>query len=113
MKSSHPTLALARLSAPSWPGRWLQLERFNAKTASGSPPAKDAGIRAERQRESIAATSSSTTCRCRSRRSRSDPERRTKPFKLGDLIEPFTPPPLAEIDKTAEWIDQPVQTAWR
>ncbi len=24
------------------------------------------------------------------------------------LIEPFTPPPLSELDKTAEWIDQPV-----
>ena len=33
-----------------------------------------------------------------------------KPFKLGDLIEPFTPPPLAELDKTAEWIDNPVQS---
>lgn len=33
-----------------------------------------------------------------------------KPFKLGDLIAPFTPPPLAEIDKTAEWIDNPVQS---
>ena len=31
-----------------------------------------------------------------------------KPFKLGDLITPFTPLPLAEIDKTAEWIDNPV-----
>ena len=33
-----------------------------------------------------------------------------KPFKLGDLIEPFTPPPLAELDKTAEWIDNPVKS---
>jgi peptide/nickel transport system substrate-binding protein len=33
----------------------------------------------------------------------------TKPFKLGDLLEPFTPPPLAELDKTAKWIDKPVQ----
>lgn len=31
-----------------------------------------------------------------------------KPFRLGDLVTPFTPPPLAEIDKTAGWIDQPV-----
>jgi peptide/nickel transport system substrate-binding protein len=30
------------------------------------------------------------------------------PFKLGDLIAPFTPPPLAEIDKTADWIDHPL-----
>jgi peptide/nickel transport system substrate-binding protein len=32
----------------------------------------------------------------------------TKPFKLGDLVEPFAPPPLAEIDKTAEWTDHPL-----
>jgi peptide/nickel transport system substrate-binding protein len=31
-----------------------------------------------------------------------------KPFVLGDLVEPFDPPPLAEIDKTAEWEDRPV-----
>src|SRR5690242_4874697 len=32
----------------------------------------------------------------------------SKPFKLGDLIEPFTPPPLAELDKSAGWINSPV-----
>jgi peptide/nickel transport system substrate-binding protein len=37
------------------------------------------------------------------------PAEENKPFKLGDLVEPFTPPPLSEIDKTAEWIDQPVR----
>ena len=37
-----------------------------------------------------------------------EPASANKPFKLGDLIEPFTPPPLAELDKTAEWIDSPV-----
>ncbi|MEX0585821.1 MAG: hypothetical protein WD176_04215, partial [Pirellulales bacterium] len=31
-----------------------------------------------------------------------------KPFRLGDLVEPFDAPPLAELDKTAEWIDRPV-----
>jgi peptide/nickel transport system substrate-binding protein len=31
-----------------------------------------------------------------------------KPFKLGDLLEPFNPPPLAELDKTAGWVDRPV-----
>ncbi len=30
------------------------------------------------------------------------------PFKLGDLIEPFNPPPLAELDKTADWQNDPV-----
>lgn len=34
----------------------------------------------------------------------------SKPFKLGDLLEPFDPPPLAELDKTAEWVDQPVRS---
>lgn len=32
----------------------------------------------------------------------------TGPFVLGDLVAPFTPPPLAEIDKNAQWIDRPV-----
>jgi len=31
-----------------------------------------------------------------------------KTFKFGDLIEPFTPPSLEELDKKAEWIDRPV-----
>src|ERR1044072_4005903 len=30
------------------------------------------------------------------------------PSKLGDLIKPFTPPPLAELDKTANWEKQTV-----
>lgn len=31
-----------------------------------------------------------------------------KEFVLGDLIEPFTPPTLEELEKQVEWIDQPV-----
>jgi peptide/nickel transport system substrate-binding protein len=31
-----------------------------------------------------------------------------KEFKLGDMIKPFSPPPLAELDKTADWQDKPV-----
>lgn len=31
-----------------------------------------------------------------------------KPFKLGDLIEPFTPPTLAELDAKVKWQDSPV-----
>lgn len=31
-----------------------------------------------------------------------------KPFKLGDMLEPFVPPPLEELNRTAEWFDQPV-----
>jgi peptide/nickel transport system substrate-binding protein len=31
-----------------------------------------------------------------------------KPFQLGDLLEPFDPPPFAELDKSAEWVDRPV-----
>jgi len=30
------------------------------------------------------------------------------PFQLGDLIEPFAPPSLAELDKTVEWTNRPV-----
>ena len=29
-------------------------------------------------------------------------------FKLGDLVPPFTAPPLAEIEKNAQWVDLPV-----
>jgi len=29
-------------------------------------------------------------------------------FKLGDLIEPFTPPKLEDLDKTVEWVAKPV-----
>jgi peptide/nickel transport system substrate-binding protein len=31
-----------------------------------------------------------------------------KPFKLGNLVTPFNPPSLEELDKSAEWIDKPV-----
>lgn len=30
------------------------------------------------------------------------------PFKLGDMIEPFTPPKLEELEKTVEWVEMPV-----
>jgi peptide/nickel transport system substrate-binding protein len=39
-----------------------------------------------------------------------EPKKPDKPFKLGDLIQPFTPPPLSEIDKTANWINNTVQS---
>src|SRR5262245_19384318 len=31
-----------------------------------------------------------------------------KGFQLGNLIKPFTPPTLEEMEKSAEWIDKPV-----
>ncbi len=31
-----------------------------------------------------------------------------EPFVLGDLVKEFSPPPLADLDAQAEWIDQPV-----
>lgn len=34
-----------------------------------------------------------------------------KPFQLGDLLEPFDPPPLADLEKSAEWTDSPVVDA--
>lgn len=33
----------------------------------------------------------------------------TKPFRLGDLLEPFEPPPLEELEKSVKWIDRPVR----
>lgn len=38
------------------------------------------------------------------------PEKDT-PFKLGDLIAPFTPPALAELEKSVQWEDGPVVDA--
>src|SRR4051812_30729319 len=37
-----------------------------------------------------------------------EPKSADKPFKLGDGIKPFTPPALAELDKTAQWVDGPI-----
>ena len=34
-----------------------------------------------------------------------------KPFQLGDLVEPFDPPPLEQLEKTVEWTDSPVVDA--
>lgn len=31
-----------------------------------------------------------------------------EPYKFADLIKPFTPPTLAELDEKAEWVDRPV-----
>jgi peptide/nickel transport system substrate-binding protein len=31
-----------------------------------------------------------------------------KPFQLGDLLEPFDAPSLAELERTADWLDRPV-----
>src|SRR3954451_5280274 len=31
-----------------------------------------------------------------------------KPFQLGNQVEKFDPPPLAELIKTVEWVDRPV-----
>lgn len=36
------------------------------------------------------------------------PPEENVPFKLGDLVEPFDPPTLEELDKMVEWIDRPV-----
>jgi len=33
------------------------------------------------------------------------------PFKFGDLIEPFTPPPLEELERSVTWVERPVLDA--
>ncbi len=40
-----------------------------------------------------------------------DANQAPKKFKFGDLIEPFTPPKLEELDKAVEWVDRPVVDA--
>jgi peptide/nickel transport system substrate-binding protein len=35
-------------------------------------------------------------------------EDKDKPYQFGDLVKPFTPPSLEELDKTAKWVDRPV-----
>jgi peptide/nickel transport system substrate-binding protein len=52
-------------------------------------------------------TSSTTAATSDSEEAKSESE---KPFALGDLIAPFTPPPLADLDKTAAWINNSVQS---
>jgi peptide/nickel transport system substrate-binding protein len=32
-----------------------------------------------------------------------------KPFKLGDMIDPFTPPKLEDLEKSVQWVDMPVE----
>src|SRR5687767_10949037 len=39
----------------------------------------------------------------------SDTEKPSGPFKFADLIQPFEPPKLEELEKTVEWEDRPVQ----
>lgn len=39
------------------------------------------------------------------------PKSADKPFKLGDGIKPFTPPTLAELDTTVQWVDGPIVDA--
>lgn len=41
------------------------------------------------------------------------PEASDEPFRLGDLTEPFDPPPLAELDATADWQPRPVVDSLR
>ena len=51
----------------------------------------------------IAATAAWTGCR------RSTPvEDGEEPFVLGDMLDPFDPPTLDELDAVVEWVDQPV-----
>lgn len=37
--------------------------------------------------------------------------RASGPFRLGDLIEPFTPPPWEELQRSVEWVERPVVDA--
>jgi peptide/nickel transport system substrate-binding protein len=79
-----------------------------SKSDSVSKPKSDAPPASDSASESKPAKSDSNTAA--TQEPPASPDEPAKPFKLGDLIAPFTPPPLAELDKTAEWINNPVKS---
>jgi peptide/nickel transport system substrate-binding protein len=91
--------------------RWIWLLAFG--TAIGCSSKK--GTEPAASKESAAEVKSATGADARrgatnvpAAASASENEQAQKQFVLGDLLEPFTPPPLEEIDRKAEWIDRPV-----
>ncbi|MCA9229062.1 MAG: peptide ABC transporter substrate-binding protein [Planctomycetales bacterium] len=86
------TLFLAMLSlSPTWIG-------CSSKQESASPAEQDA-------KQGSAATADTSADEAGEEAEVAAP---VKPFVLGDMLEPFEPPTLEEIDATAEWIEQPV-----
>jgi peptide/nickel transport system substrate-binding protein len=66
-------------------------------------------------RQNSLATGSTTTSAGRTATEVSDGSGQDKaseeeiPFKLGDMIEPFTPPKLEDLEKSVEWVAMPVE----
>jgi peptide/nickel transport system substrate-binding protein len=81
----------------------------SATAPDASKPAEQAATKADEKKTTEATATKSDKA---SKTDKSDAVEKSpaadKPFKLGDLIAPFTPPPLAEIEKTASWVDNPV-----
>jgi peptide/nickel transport system substrate-binding protein len=75
---------------------------IDANRAQGEP-SKEAT--AESNTEDAAATESGGSSTADDSAAAAEP---SEPFVLGDLLDPFDPPSLEEIDKTAEWQERPV-----
>lgn len=75
-----------------------------ALTTACSPPADEAKKDAAAEKPSASDSSDAKAADEATAESKSEP----KKFVLGDLLEPFDPPALAELDAKADWIDQPV-----
>lgn len=60
------------------------------------------------QKPAGAGSEQTKTAAADSKETADEPPESDKPFELGDLVEPYTPPTLEELDKIAEWQDRPV-----
>ncbi|MEM6656416.1 MAG: ABC transporter substrate-binding protein, partial [Planctomycetota bacterium] len=101
------------------PSRGLALAiLIAAATGCGSGPASDdplaeaAGSSAKPAADNAAQASDSDSAADSAADSDADSGgEAAKPFVLGDLIEPFDPPTLEEVDASASWVDRPVRDA--
>lgn len=78
-----------------------------AGCSSSKPVANDA----EKKKIEFGAPSAAASTPPAEKAAAEEPKTADKPFKLGDLIEPFTPPTLDELNKSAQWEDSPVVDA--
>ena len=85
---------------------WLFVATLIATGCSSDKQPSESGG-ADRSHESATGTSTASQPSA----GEAGPVTSEKPFQLGDLVEPFDPPPLAEVDQNTKWVDSPVVDA--
>ena len=81
-----------------------------SKPAASAPESDaDAAVPGSAAAQQSSSESTSTNSAAKETAATNEDVAANTPFNLGDLIAPFTPPPLAELDKTAGWTDSPVK----